>query len=483
MSEALTVAVARGVRASLMAQGLKLALQVGSVAILARLLDPEAYGLVAMAALVIGVAELFRDAGLANAALRAPDLTIRQRDNLFWVNTSIGVALATGFAGLAPVVAAGFGHRELTGICLGLAPTFVWSGMATQYRVGLLRDLRVRRLAVCEVAGMLVALTVAVAGAVAGLGYWALVLQQSLGGLLGLVVMVVAAGWLPGRFRRGSGTVPLLRLGGRFLGASLLAYVQSNVDSILIGRFLGPASLGLYNRCTQLIRVPLRQVQAPYASVALPVLSRLQHDPRRFVGFAERLQLISAYPLLLGAAVVVAGRRDVVDLALGPRWSAAADVLGWVAAGNALAACGAAASSIYVAKGLGRELQRFSSINVVIVVVCVVVGTTGGLAGTAAGYAVGVTLSWPLTLFFLARTTGLDLTPLAGSGLRAVVVAAVAGIAGSGVGSLMSPLPALVSLATIAAVVALVAGMAGVVRGIRADYRQLAATAARVLRG
>jgi len=483
VSEALTVAVTRGVRASLVAQGLKLALQIGSVSILARLLDPDAYGLVAMAALVIGVAELFRDAGLANAALRAPDLTIHQRDNLFWINTSIGCVLATAFAALAPVVAAGFGHDELTGICLGLAPTFVWSGMATQYRVGLLRDLRVQTLAVCEVAGMLAALTVAVVGAGAGLGYWALVLQQSLGGLLGLVVMVVSAGWLPGRFRRGSGTVPILRLGGRFLGASLMAYVQSNLDSILIGRLLGPASLGLYNRCIQLIRVPLRQVQAPYASVALPVLSRLQHDPRRFVGFVERLQLISAYPVLLGAAVVVAGRRDVVDLALGPRWTAAADVLGWVAAGNAMAAAGAAAGSIYVAMGLGRELQRFSSVNVVIVVICLVVGTAGGLPGIAAGYAAGVTLSWPLTLFFLARTTGLDLTPLARSGLRAVVVAAVAGMVGAGVGMMLGRLPALVSLATIASTVALVAGLAGAVPSIRADYRELAATAARVLRG
>ena len=137
---------------------------------LARLLTPEQFGLVAMVTAVIGIAEFIRDAGLSSAAIQSTTLSEDQRTNLFWANLALGAACAVVAAALTPVIVAAYGEPRLAPIVLALAGVFVISGANTQYRSDLIRRLRLRQLAMADLGAQALAILVAVVLALAGAG-------------------------------------------------------------------------------------------------------------------------------------------------------------------------------------------------------------------------------------------------------------------------------------------------------------------------
>ncbi len=133
---------ARGAGVTLAGQGARILLQLASVTVLARLLSPGDYGLLAVGLVVVGVGEVFRDLGLTTAAIRAPDLTRGQRDGLFWLNVAAGALLAVLALAAAAPVAALFRQPELADVVRSLSAVFLLNGLTAQYRAGLVRDLR-----------------------------------------------------------------------------------------------------------------------------------------------------------------------------------------------------------------------------------------------------------------------------------------------------------------------------------------------------
>jgi O-antigen/teichoic acid export membrane protein len=173
-AEGLGSRAARGAAVTLGAQGIKILVQLASVIVLARLLSPTDYGLVTMVVAIIGVGEIFRDFGLSSAAIQAPTLSRGQRDNLQWINTGIGLVLAGTVFASAGLIAQLYGHEQLVPLAQVLSVTFLVNGFATQYRADLIRRMRFRALALADVAAPVVALGVAIVGALLGWGYWAL---------------------------------------------------------------------------------------------------------------------------------------------------------------------------------------------------------------------------------------------------------------------------------------------------------------------
>ena len=203
-----------------------------SVVVLARLLAPRDYGLLAMVLVVVGIGEIFRDFGLTNAVLRAPTLTQAEQRGLFWVSTAIGLGLTAVVFAAAPLVAAVFGQPPLTAMTRVLSSTFLINGLSAQYRADLIRRLRFGRVALADVAGQAVGLGVAIALAAGGAGRFALVAQQLVQLTVVLVLVAVFAGWLPGVPRRhsGVGRLPPPRLESRGDDARLLHRQQHRHD-------------------------------------------------------------------------------------------------------------------------------------------------------------------------------------------------------------------------------------------------------------
>jgi O-antigen/teichoic acid export membrane protein len=424
---------ARGAAVTLGAQGGRILIQVASVVVLARLLSPHEYGLIAMVVAVIGIGEIFRDFGLSTAAIQAPTLSTGQRDNLFWMNAGIGVVLAgVVFAG-AGLLALVYDHAELIGITHVLSLTFVLTGLTTQYRASLVRDLRFVSLARADVTSPAVALVVSIVAALAGWGYWALVAGQLAQALTQLVMLAISARWLPGLPKRGQHMRGFVKFGWNLVASQLVGYVSSNIDTVIIGRQFGAGPLGIYNRAFQLLMTPLNQIRIPLTTVALPVLSRLVDDEKRFSDYIARGQLALGYTLVAGLGIVVSAADPITRLFLGEQWTAVAPILRLFAVASIFQTLAFVGYWVYVSRGLTGDLFRYSLVSATIKAVCIVAGSAFGVLGIAIGFAVAPAISWPISLWWLSRRTSIPTRRLYAGALRVLAVVIVSASASFGV--------------------------------------------------
>lgn len=413
---------ARSAVVTMTGQLAKIIIQLVSVIILARLLTPYDYGLLAMVMAVVGVADVFRDFGLSSAAVQAKQLSRAQRDNLFWVNTLTGLILLVVIIAAGPLLALFYRQPELTMISAVVGLSFLFSGLATQYRADLQRRLLFTRLTVADVGSPLIALGVAIGLAVGGAGYWALVGQQVVQFLANLVIVVIAAGWLPRWWRRDASVRPFLAFGGNLAGGQLIHYLGANFDALLIGARFGANPLGLYNRGFQLLMRPLGQLRAPLTSVALPVLSRLTDDERRYGEYLRIGQRAMGYTLVLGLGLVIGAVDPVVAIFLGDQWTGVAPIMRWLALCGIFETLAFVGYWTYVSKGLVRKLLHFTIMSTAIKIIGISIGSLWGVEGVAAGFALAEVASWPLSFAWLRRSSGLDVIPLIVNGLRIVAV-------------------------------------------------------------
>lgn len=462
---------ARGAAVTLGAQGAKVVIQVASVVVLARLLDPHDYGLIAMVVAVIGIGELLRDFGLSSAAIQAPTLSIHQRDNLFWINTGIGVVLGVlvYFIG-APLLAGLYSQPDLIPIAHALSLIFVINGLTTQYRADLVRRLKFSRLALADVLGPAIALALAIVAAVLGWGYWALVVQQLSQAVVLLVIISISAHWLPGRPRRHVPLGEMIRFGGNLVATQLVGYISNNVDSFTIGIRFGATSLGFYSRAFQLLMTPLNQVRIPLTTVALPVLSRLSSDVKRFGDYIAQGQIGLGYTLVAGLGLVVCAAHPITAIFLGAKWISVAPILSLLALAGIFQILAFVGYWVYVSRGLTRDLLRYTLVSSAIKVACILVGSQWGVIGVAAGYAVAPALSWPISLWWLSRRTELPVRRLYGGAGRILAAVSSSAAAAGATVYLLHALSPIVQLCAAAAVmIAVYALLSLLVPPIRRD--------------
>ncbi|MBL8929577.1 MAG: lipopolysaccharide biosynthesis protein [Kineosporiaceae bacterium] len=413
----------RGTSVTLAAQGVRFGLQLVSLTVLTRLLSPSDFGLVAMAVSIIGVADILRDFGLNSAAIQASTLSRDERSNLFWANTVLGLAAAGLAVAVAPLIVLLYGDPRLTAVVTATSAMFVLNGAATQFRADLSRSLRFSALAVADVAGQLVALTAAILTALAGWGYWAIVVQLNTVAAATLVLSWWQSRFVPSPPRREVSIRRFFRYGGGMLGTQLIAYGTRNIDNVAIGAWSGQAALGYYSRGYQLVMMPLNQINAPLTTIALPILSRVHQDPQLYPRYLHRAQLVGCYvtaPLLAMAA----GLADpLVRVLFGPGWEPVGPIFAALAVGGVFRAVAQIAYWVFLAEGLTGTQFRMYVLTRPIVIAVMLSGLPWGALGVAVTASVAYVLDWLVQMWWVARVSRAP----AGRLLRTAVLA-IAGV-------------------------------------------------------
>ncbi len=469
----LAVRALRGAGSVMGGQIGRVVLQVGSVAVLSRLLSPKDYGLLAMVMVVVGFGEVFRDLGLSTAAIRAPSLSDGQRDVLFWLNTAVGAALSLALALAAPLLAWWFQQPDLIGMARWLSLVFVLNGAVAQYRASLNRQMRFKALVASDLLGNLSGVVVAVVMALGGWGYWALVGQQVGGGVALLVFAAVFAKWVPGLPRRGTGVRPMVKFGMNMSATQLVGYLNNNVDTFVVGTWLGAVPLGLYNRGYQLLMRAVNQFRGPTTTIALPVLSRLEGTERNDL-FIIKGQLALGYSIVAVLAFCAGASDPVIDVFLGSQWHEVSPVFAFLAVAAIFQTVAYVGYWVYLSRGLSAHLLGYSLIGLVLRIVCILIGSRWGIVGVAAGFAACDALSWPVSIWWLSRFTRLPVRALYAGAARVLGLAAVAAALTYLVVGRLSGLPSLVQI-IVALLVALApyAAAVAVVRPVRDDVSDL----------
>ncbi|QTE28904.1 lipopolysaccharide biosynthesis protein [Pengzhenrongella sicca] len=464
---ALSDVAAKGTAVSVGAQLVRFVLQIGSMIVLARLLVPADFGLVAMVTAVIGVAEIVRDLGLSTAAIQARTLSEAERSNLFWANTALGTACAGIALALTPVIVAIYDEPRLSQVVPPLAAVFVLSGLDTQLRADLARSLRFRSLATSDVISQGTGMLAAVLLALAGAGFWALVAQPVVAAFMSLVVNAVNCRWVPGRPRRSVSIRPFLRFGVRLMGTQALSYGTKNIDNIALGAVWGPASLGLYSRAYQLLMTPLNQINTPLTRVAVPILSKLQDDKDTFVRYAGRAQLVGCYVTATMLIVAAALADPLISLLFGDTWEGLAPIFALLALGGVFRSISQLSYWLFLATGRTGSMLRLDVWCQPLMMIVIVAGVPWGPEGVAIGHLVAYSSYWVVSLIAVGRVTGMSVRPLFIKAVTAVGLVGVPSAAAAwGATHLVGPAWAQLAVGCVAAVavIGLVALVLPVVR-------------------
>lgn len=394
----------RGGVVTLFGQGIKVAIQLAAVMVLARLLTPTEFGLFAMVAVFLSFLEILKDLGLSTATIQRPDITHRQVSTLFWLNLALGVTVGAVLAALGPVLAWIYDEPAVIEIAPVLALAFLFTGLSAQHLALLRRQMRFTANVGVQVGAEIVALTAAVIAAMSGMGYWSLVIQRLAWAVALTIGSWSVSGWRPGLPGRLGEVRGFVSFGGNATASMALGQLNGVIGKAIIGWYWGAGVLGLFDRAQRLIRLPIQNMSTPLATVALPALSRLAGQPARYreayLAAAERLVML----LAPGGGFVLAASAPLVVLLLGSQWEAAGPVLGWLGVTAIYMPMTATLSWLYMSQDRTREMVPAAVANTVLTLAGVVVGLPYGAEGVAAAYAIsGVFVRVPLLLWLAGR--------------------------------------------------------------------------------
>jgi PST family polysaccharide transporter len=304
------------------ARVLVICIQVLTVLILARLLSPEDYGLVAMVTAITAFAPMLVSLGTPDPVVQRAHITEKEISALFWISVAFGSGVAALMAASGPLIARFYGEPRLTSIASVSALTFVVSALSSQHNTLLRRAMKFKDLAAVEVCSNLLAAVGAIAMALYGLEYWALVLRPLLTTSFIALGSWLRCRWVPGRPAMSVGAKAMLRQGLHCTGFFITDYIAGySSDRIMIGYRSGPVQLGYYQNAV-FIYDNLNQLLVLSAhNVAVASLGKARNDLDELLRlWRKALSTLAFYAMPAFGILAVTGQ-DLIPLLLGSKWT------------------------------------------------------------------------------------------------------------------------------------------------------------------
>lgn len=384
--------------------------------ILARLLVPQDFGLLAMATSFLGITALLADLGIGSALTQQRELTPQHRSTAFWLTFAMASGFFVLFFAAAPLVGAFYREGSVVPVLRVLTLSFFLGVPESVYTALLVRRLDFKTLGLRQIAATAVGGGAGIAAALSGLGVWSLVLHTLVTTATSSTLLVLQAGWLPGWTISRSAARELWGFGRWVTGNRFLNYFNRNADNLLIGRFLGAGTLGLYSFSYQAVLLPLMYVARPVAAVSFPSFVHLRDDrprcARAYLRTLEMIAVITAPLVALGVAASPAAIPQVV----GETWMPAVPIVQLLSGVAAFHALMNLASPLF--DGLGRPQWGFlwTAFTLVLNLTAFLVGLRWGAVGVAAGLLCAASIQLPCQWLLVRR-----LLPLPGISLASLL--------------------------------------------------------------
>ena len=400
-------------------------LVLATMAILARLLTPEDFGIVGFATLAVGYLAVLRDLGLGAAVIQRREDTEESAQTVFVINLVLGFTLTGLTYLLAPLVADFFREPVVTPLLRLLSVTFILESLGSIHVVLLKRNLAFRRKLVPDVGRAAVKGAVSIGTAIAGAGAWALVFGQLAGVLAAVILSWAVMPWRP-RFQVHRRLIrPLMRFGGPLVLTDIQYALWTNLDYIVVGRMLGDVALGVY---TLAYRLPELLIQDDAEQLR-----------RAFLATIRYTQLL-VVPLSLGLLITA---DPAVKVLFGDQWHAAIPVLQVLAVFSLIGSIGVNAGDVYKALGRPDVLVRLSAFELTLLIPALIYCSRWGLIGVAWAHAGVAIIDSAVRLVVAARMVGFDgwdvwrqLRPSAYAGAWLAAATLGAGLITAGLGPL-----------------------------------------------
>ena len=399
-----------------------------STILLARLLTPQDFGLVAMAMLVVGLIEVFGDTGLSLAVIRLPDPTREHLDTAWTLAVCTGTAVALILVLVAPLGAAYFHEPRAIPVIRLLALRAFIDGFENigvalfRKRQDFASDFRYL------VYQKLTSFVVTLALALLLRNYWALAI-----GIVGGRVLSVAISYMVHRYRPRfclAKVAELWSFSFWIVISNIGDFASAKVDEAVVGGMAGTSAMGSYNVAADIATAPTVELILPTERALFPVLATIVHDPPRLK--SAYMNVLSAVAILscstgVGVALVA---RDLVSVVLGPQWNASAPLIVWLALGAAVwGICHGIVTVLNVA-GKPRLTARLSWARLAIFLPSfLAAGALWGVEGVAAARFATMLVFGPLLFWTLQQVIRVSVSEILGRIWRPIAAAACMAIA------------------------------------------------------
>ncbi|MBF0571957.1 MAG: MOP flippase family protein [Candidatus Omnitrophica bacterium] len=387
---------------SFLSQGGKQLSQFIITVILARLLNPNDFGLMAMATVFTNFVTIFSEMGISSALIQKQDTHDRHFYSAFWLNIIVGILLTLVFIVVSPLIAWFYKRPELKPILIVVSVNFLISSFVIIQQTILTKEMDFKKLAIRDLIAVVIAGIVGVYLAYSGHGVWSLVYQLITFTLINAILLWTLSQWRPKFSLAISDIKDIFNFSANVTGFNFINYFARNVDQLLIGRFLGAESLGYYSVAYKLMLYPLQNISRVIGGVMFPAFSKIQNDLEKVRNvYCKTIKTISliTFPMLAG---LIALAPEFIRLFYGPSWSPMIILVQILCFCGLFQSIGTTTGLIFMSQGKADVQLKLQLTGTAIVITSVILGLLWGVNGVAIFYTIQSVI-WVHYTFFVVN--------------------------------------------------------------------------------
>lgn len=418
---------------------LRMLTQLFVLPVLARYLSPEDYGIVAMAMPFVIFTLMFADAGVGMSLVRTPSEKTREWSTCFWLSVFLGAGLAAFLSLCAPAAAYLLSEPRLTAVIISLSLVIFLQAAATVPGARLQQEERFVAISGVEIAAMTVSFISAIAAAIAGMGVWALVIQQLSHYVAKILLIIPVSRYRPERYFRLGEVKEHLVFGRDVLGVNFVNFITGSLYSLVTGKILGAAPTGHYSMAGLFAGLPERLVGGPLQFVTYPYFSKVRDNRELMCGIFLFLTRILAILVLPGLAMIAVGNEAIFRVLLSEKWMSAGNLFMLLAPGAAFQAITGICGTVLLASGKTEIRMRISIESGLLRVLMLVSSVWFGIEWVAVTFSLGVILYLPRLLYLVMPEIGCKSADYAKAVMVPAIVAIICAFAYTEILSLFDP--------------------------------------------
>jgi len=320
LSEDLKKKSVKGGFYSLVGQITSFVIMMGSTVILARILTPEDYGLIAIVSALYIFFLLFNDLGFSVSLIRKETLCYEEVSSLAWFNVAISIIFTIIMYSSSWFIADLYNDQNLLLLMQVVSLIFIFGSMTPIHQAVLSRQMKFKEIAYINILSMIFSMTVSIIMALLDFGYWALAAN-----MLGIAFFksffsFIFLKWFPKPSMSFYWIKQHFKFGKNITIFNFINYFTRNLDTILIGKYYNPSILGLYNKAYQLLLLPVHQLRGPLYSVGLPALSSLKKNRSGYEKYFLKLVAILTFLSSILVSWMWLNSYEIIMIVLGSQW-------------------------------------------------------------------------------------------------------------------------------------------------------------------
>jgi O-antigen/teichoic acid export membrane protein len=371
--------------------------------ILARLLAPEEFGLLAMVSVVIALARVFIDSGLGTALIQRKDVTDAHYGSVFWFNITAGSFLTLLFFLLSGVIAGFYNRPELKPIMQVLSFSFIIDSFARVQAAWLTKQLKFGVLTKARITSLIISGSVGVTLAFMHYGVWALVVQSMLSAVITNIYITIFSGFRPKLIYSFNALKELWGFGFRMFLSGMINTITRQVDNLIIGKMYSPATLGFYYRAKSLNEFVIKYTSGSLMPVLFPTLSSIQDDEKRYNNIVIKSFHVLNFIGLLISAILYLTAEDIIIILFSTKWLPAVKYFKIIIIGSVGYIVSSLLVNILSSKGNSRGFLKLGIYKQSLIILNLIIGLSFNIEMYLYGRVFIIYIGVVLNIFFASK--------------------------------------------------------------------------------